>query len=217
MKMNIPKVHVAPPAPMVSTLSETFGFSKTVATAIAMFIIALCVLAVVWFVRSAPPRTLTISSGPPGSKYQQNAESYRDKLATHGVTLRIIPSAGSQENLHRLQSSQWGVDIAFVQGGIADSKTLSDLVSLGSIAYQPLMIFYRSPTTINRLSELMGKRIATGALGSGTHVLALALLRANGITGTTTTLLDVEADAAAAGLLKGQLDAIFLMGDSTSI
>jgi TRAP transporter TAXI family solute receptor len=217
MKMNLPKVHVAPPAPMVSTLSETFGFSKTVATAIAMFIIALCVLAVVWFVRSAPPRTLTISGGPAGSKYQQYAESYRDILATHGVTLQILPSKGSQQNLHRLQSSQWGVDIGFVQGGIADGKTLSGLVSLGSITYQPLMIFYRSPTPINRLSELMGKRIAVGALGSGTHVLALAILRANGITGDTATLLDVEADAAAAGLLNGKLDAIFLMGDSASI
>jgi len=217
MKMNIPKVHVAPPAPMVSTLSETFGFSKAAATAIAMFIIALCILAVVWFVRSAPPRTITISSGPAGSKYQQYAESYKEILATHGVTLQILPSKGSQQNLHRLQSSQWGVDIGFVQGGIADVKTLNDLVSLGSITYQPLMIFYRSPTPINRLSELREKRIATGALGSGTHALALALLRANGITGDTTTLLDVEADAAAAGLLKGKLDAIFLMGDSTSI
>jgi TRAP transporter TAXI family solute receptor len=214
--MKIPKV-ATPPAPMVSTLSETFGLSKTVATMAALFIIALCVLAVVWFVRSAPPRTLTISSGPAGSKYQQYAESYRGILATHGVTLQILPSKGSQQNLYRLQSSQWGVDIGFVQGGIADGKTLNNLVSLGSITYQPLLIFYRSPTPINRLSELMGKKIAVGALGSGTHVLALALLRANGITGAPTTLLDVEADAAAAGLLNGKLDAIFLMGDSTSI
>src|ERR1035441_7583678 len=102
MKMNVPKVKVAPPAPMVSTLSETFGFSKAVATAIAMFIIVLCILAVVWFVRSAPPHTLTISSGPSGSKYQQYAESYKEILSTHGVTLQILPSKGSQQNLHRL-------------------------------------------------------------------------------------------------------------------
>jgi TRAP transporter TAXI family solute receptor len=217
MKMKVPKVHVAPPAPMVSTLSETFGFSKTVATMVAFFIIALFALAVIWFVRSAPPRTITISAGPSGSKYEQYAESYKEILATHGVTLRILHSKGSQQNLHRLQSSQWDVDIGFVQGGIADSKTLKDLVSLGSITYQPLMIFYRSSTTFTLLSELAGKRIATGALGSGTHVLALAILRANGITGANATLLDVEADAAAAGLLNGKLDAIFLMGDSASI
>jgi hypothetical protein len=91
------------------------------------------------------------------------------------------------------------------------------LVSLGSIAYQPLWVFYRSPAPINRLSELGGQRIALGAPGSGTHALALTLLQANGITGAPTTLLNLDADAAAAGLLAGTLDAIFLMGDSAPI
>jgi hypothetical protein len=94
---------------------------------------------------------------------------------------------------------------------------VDDLISLGSIAYQPLFIFYRSSTTFTLLSELAGKRIAIGAKGSGTHTLALALLKANGITGAPTTLLNVDADAAAAGLLNGKLDAIFLMGESAPL
>jgi TRAP-type uncharacterized transport system substrate-binding protein len=101
---------------IVSTLSEIFGFSKAVASVVALFIVVICLLAVVWFVRSAPPRSLTISSGPPGSTFQRFAESYQKILKTHGVTLRILPSEGSLENLHRLQSSQSGVDIGFVQG-----------------------------------------------------------------------------------------------------
>jgi TRAP transporter TAXI family solute receptor len=217
MKVNLPKVHVAPPAPMVSTLSETFGFSKAVASAIAMFIIALCILTVVWFVRSAPPSTLTLSSGGPGSSYLRYAYAYRKILwDKYGVDLHVITSAGSKDNLHRLQSSQWDVDIGFVQGGIAGNQNLDGLVSLGSLAYQPLMIFYRSPAPINHLSELAGKRIGVGAQGSGTNVLALTLLQANGITGAPTTLVDVDADTAANGLTGGKLDAIFLMGDSAS-
>jgi TRAP-type uncharacterized transport system substrate-binding protein len=215
MAMIRPKV--APPAKMVSTLSETFGFSPALSSALAFFIIAVCLLAVIWFIRSAPPRNLTISGGPPGSTYERYAKSYKEKLADHGVTLKILPSAGSQENLHRLQSSSSGVDIGFVQGGIADGETLRDLVSLGSIAYQPLMVFYRGQTPIGRLSELAGRRIAVGALGSGTHTLALALLQANGISTAPTILVNLDADAAAAGLLKGNLDGIFLMGDSASI
>jgi hypothetical protein len=133
------------------------------------------------------------------------------------VDLRIIPSQGSHENLHRLQSAQWNVDIGFVQGGLTAGENLGGLVSLGSIAYQPLMIFCRSSTPITRLSELDGKRIAVGAVGSGTHVLALALLQANGISGAPTTLVETDADAAATGLMNGKLDAIFLMGDSAPI
>jgi TRAP transporter TAXI family solute receptor len=217
MKINLPKVKVAPPAPIVSGLSENFGLSKTMATLVAFFIIALFALAVVWFVRSAPPRTITISAGKPGSTYQRYAEQYKKILATHGVDLQIVVSEGSMQNLHRLRSSQSSVDIGFVQGGLTEGRNVDDLVSLGSIAYQPLFIFYRSSTPFNRLSELAGKRIAIGAKGSGTHTLALTLLKANGITGAPTTLLDVDADAAAAGLLNGKLDAIFLMGESAPL
>jgi hypothetical protein len=202
---------------MVSGLSENFGLSKTMATLIAFFIIALCALAVVWFVRSAPPRNITISSGKPGSTYQRYAEQYKTILAKHGVDLQIVVSAGSLQNLHRLKSSQSGVDIGFVQGGLAEGQDLDGLISLGSIAYQPLFIFYRSSTPFNRLSELAGKRIAVGAKGSGTRPLALALLKANGITGPPTTLLDIDVDQASTALLAGTLDAIFLMGDSAPI
>jgi len=88
------------------------------------------------------------------------------------------------------------------------------LVSLGSVSYQPLWIFYRGPTPIHRLSALEGKRIAIGDERSGTHVLALTLLKANGITGAPTTLLDLDAEEAAKGLAVGSVDALFLMGDS---
>jgi hypothetical protein len=213
--MDIPKE--ARRSRMVAALSETFGLSSTVASVVALFIIVICLFAVVWFVRSAPPRTLTLSSGRPGSTFQRIAESYQKILATHGVKLRILPSEGSQENLQRLESVGSGADIGFVQGGLAEGANLSDLVSLGSVAYEPLWVFYRSPTPISRLSELEGKRIALGALGSGTHALALKLLQANGISGEPTVLLDLDAEVAATGLLEGKMDAVFLMGDSAPV
>ena len=199
---------------MVTALSETFGLSLMVASVITSLIAIIFLLAVVWFIRSAPPSTLTVSSGRPGSTFQRFAESYRDVLATRGVTLLILPSEGSQDNLQRLATAGSGVDIGFVQGGLSEGVNLNGLVSLGSVAYQPLWVFYRSPTPINRLSELEGKRLALGDVGSGTHVLALALLKANGITGAPTTLLDLDAEVAAAGLMDGTVDAVFLMGDS---
>jgi len=201
---------------LVATLIETFGLSPAVASGVALFIVVICLLAVVWFFRSAPPRKLTISSGPAGSSFQRVAESYQKILATHGVTLRILPSAGSQANLQQLKSAKSGVDIGFVQGGPVGSDNLDDLISLGSIAYQPLWVFYRGSARINRLSELEGKRLAIGPPGSGTHGLALSLLQANGITGEPTTLLDFEASEASAALLDEKVDAIFLMGDSAS-
>ena len=201
---------------IVTALIETFGLNPTVA-AIAVVLLTLAgVLSVVWFVQSAPPRTLVLSSGPPGSAFQRYADAYEKILARNGVKLEVLPSKGSLDNLQRLVSGQAGVDIGFVQGGLADGMDLSHVVSLGSIAYEPLWVFYRGTARISHLSELAGHRIAVGAPGSGTRALAMTLLSANGITGGSATFMDLDAEAAAKALLEGTLDGVFLMGDSAS-
>lgn len=208
----------SPPAksrvPLAATLTETFGFSPLVASGVATVILGVLAAAIVWLVLSAPPRRLTITSGPPGSSFQRYAERYKERLAKHGVTLEIRPSGGSLDNLQRLAAADSGVDLGFVQGGLTRGKTPAGLRSLGSVAYQPLWLFYRGDARISRLSELAGKRIGVDASGSGTHALALALLQANGITEKSTVLVDEAAESAAADLLAGRLDAVFLMGDS---
>ena len=199
---------------LVSTLIETFGFSPWLATVVALFLMALAAAALVWLWLSAPPRTLSITTGPTGSSFQRSAEAYKEKLAERGVTLKILPSAGSLENLRRLELGTDNVEIGFVQSGLAGNPPPPYLVSLGSVAYQPLFIFYRSTAPITKLSELAGRRIGVGTPGSGAHWLAMSLLEANGITGAPTTLVDNDAANAADDLLTGKLDAAFLMGDS---
>ncbi len=205
------------PFRMVVVLMETFGLTFTMASIVAFVMVVIGLLALVWVVRSAPPTTLTITTGPAGSSFQRHADAYQKFLASKGVTLKILPSEGSGENLKRLQSDKSGADIGFVQSGVAETTNLGELMSLGSVAYQPLWVFYRSPKPISRLSELGGKRIAIGAVGSGTHSLATTLLQTNGITGAPTTLVDLDAEAAAAGLLEGKIDAVFLQGDSAPV
>ncbi len=202
---------------MVAVLIETFGLNPTVATAVVLLIALVCAFAIFWFIRSAPPRTLVVTSGPAGSSFQRYADSYAKILAKEGVTLRVLPSQGSIENLTRLDSSQPDIDIGFVQSGVHEGIDLKKLVSLGSIAHQPLWIFYRGPRQIIRLSELTGQRLAVGALGSGTHALAMTLLQANGITEGKAVFLDLDAESASTELLAGKLDAVFLMGDSASM
>jgi len=91
------------------------------------------------------------------------------------------------------------------------------LVSLGSVFYEPLAVFYRNARPVYRLSQFSGKRLAIGAEGSGTRALALTLLNANGIeSGGKTALLDLSGEDAARALTKHKIDAAFLMGDSAT-
>jgi len=188
---------------LVATLAPVL-LASVIAIAIAFY-----------FVQPAPPDTITISSGPDGSTFRAVAERYRRILARNGVKLEILPSEGSLDNLRRLTDPKFRVDVAFVQGGVATGTDISDLVSLGSLFYEPLALVYRSPHPLQRLSELAGKRIAIGPEGSGTRFLALALLKANEIQPQgRTTLVDLAGQPAVDALLKHQIDAAFLMGDS---
>jgi hypothetical protein len=201
----------------LSTLTETFGLSRAAAISVAVFVTVVMVAAVFWFIYSAPPRTLIITSGPPGSSFQRTAERYRDILSSNGVTVKILSSQGSMENLQRLANPAFRVDVGFVQAGESSQDTRARLFSLGSISYQPLLIFYRSATPVNLLSDLAGKRLAIGSAGSGTRALALTLLETNGVApGGATALSDLDAEDAAKALLDGRVDAVFLMGDSAS-
>ena len=176
------------------------------------------ILLALHFVRPAPPSTITMAGGPEGSTFRATAEKYQKILARSGITLKIVPSAGSVANLNQLADPNSGIDIALVQSGITTDADTSDLVSLGSMFYQPLTVFYRAPKPMQRLSELEGKRIAVGAEGSGTRFLTLELLKANGIEPSDkpggTTLLPLEGEAARKALAARQADAIFLSGDS---
>jgi TRAP-type uncharacterized transport system substrate-binding protein len=178
---------------------------------------AAAILVALHFVRPAPPHTLTMSSGPKGSTFESTAQQYQKILARSGIELKLLNSAGSLENLNRLCDAGSGVDIGLVQAGIPACADNNDVVSLGSVFYEPLTIFYRSPKPLQRLSELRSKRIAIGAEGSGTRALALALLKANEIEPQgATELLSLEGQAATDALLHRQVEAVFLTGDSAS-
>jgi TRAP-type uncharacterized transport system substrate-binding protein len=188
----------------------------TSAVPLMLAFVAISVLAL-RFLQPAPPTKLTISSGPEGSAFARAAQRYAKILAHNGVTLNILASEGSQQNLNRLLDDNTKVDVAFVQGGLAATLEPDRLLSLGSLFYEPLYVFYRSPAPLLRLSELRGRRIAIGPEGSGTRALALALLKANGIEPTgAAQLSDLSGKAAAAALAGRQIDAAFMMSDSSA-
>jgi TRAP-type uncharacterized transport system substrate-binding protein len=179
--------------------------------------ILLVSIAAIWIavrlIQPAPPSTLTMSAGPKGSTFWNAAQQYKTILARNGITLNVLESEGSVQNLRRLADPKSNVDVAFVQDGLA-SKAPDNLVSLGSVSYVPLAVFYHGPA-LTRLSQFEGQRLAIGAEGSGTRELALALLKANGIEpGGATKLLPLSGDDAAHALVEGKIDAAFLAGDS---
>jgi len=198
-------------------LQAFFGGSLLLSTGMCLLIGAALGLAALLFFYTGTPTTITIASGPPGSSFRKYAEQYQKILRNEGITLNILPSEGSLDNLHKLADPRMTVDVGFVLGGDAvDSIKTDDLQSLGSVAYQPLMVFYRGKPK-NLLSDFKGERLVIGESGSGAHMLALALLKANDVLpGDGTTFDQSAVTDAVTALLENRVDALFVMSDSAS-
>lgn len=203
----------------IGRLTSIFGRGLVISmSSIVLICVALAVAAFMFF-NTAAPRTLTIASGPSGSSFQRYAERYQKILAREGVTLNIVPSEGSSDNLKRLADPRQPVEVGFVLGGEAQAikgEKFDRLVALGAVNYQPLMVFYRGQPQ-RLLSDFKGRRINIGPAGSGTQRLALALLKVNGIEpGGDTTLDETDLPDPATALRQGRVDAVMLMSESTA-
>lgn len=166
------------------------------------------------FVDPAPPTTLTITAGSKQGAYYAYAEKYRDYLQQRGITLNVLESAGSLENVQRLEQGK--ADVAFVQSGIAEPEQQGALLSLGSMYYEPLWLFSRKGLKISSLNALKKRKIAIGAEGSGTRVLALQLLKENGINHSNASFSEIGGSEAADALIAGDIDVLFLVAAATA-
>jgi TRAP transporter TAXI family solute receptor len=166
------------------------------------------------FVEPAPPKRIVITTGADSGAYYQFAQRYAAILAKNGVTLEVRTSAGSLENIERLKKDE--AQVGFVQGGVVEPKDDPDaeddsgLLSLGSLFYEPVWVFYRGDRKLDRLTDLRGKRIAIGQEGSGVRQLAQQLLASNEIPAGD-HLVPLAGLKAAEELQQGRIDAAFII------
>ena len=143
--------------------------------------------------------------------YYAYGKAYSDIFAREGVTLEVKSTAGSVENIKLLEAESGAVDITFLQGGTGTLATSDNLLSLGSLYFEPLWFFYREETEVDLPPNLKGKRIAVGGEGSGTRVLVMKLLEFNGLASPPTVIVSAGGEKAAKMLLAGEVDAASLV------
>jgi len=165
----------------------------------------------VLFVEAPPPRRIVMATGAPEGTYHRLAQQYSALLKQEGITLELRTTKGSVENLSLMQDENSDVSVAFVQSGIADPTHAESLQALCSLYYEPLWIFYHGPEAIDRLTQLDGKRIALGPVGSGTRGIAVQLLQANGIDEQQAEFVPLSGIQAARALEQNEVDAAFFV------
>ena len=109
------------------------------AAGVALLVTALTFL----FTPPMPQRTVVMATGPEGGAYAALGQKYKEILSRQNVRLELLATNGSVENIERLRNSQGGVSVAFVQGGTTSGAEAPELVSLGTLFYEPFWVFSR--------------------------------------------------------------------------
>ena len=179
--------------------------------ALRALVALVCIVAVVWVALwhfiPAPPHELTIAAGIKGGAFEHIANRYKARLARHHVTLKFhFASAGGSAKL--IADPKSDVVGAFLFAGLLSRDNAPDIVSLGRIGAAPIWIFYRGPETLDRLSQLKGKR-AYVTVATGDFVDRI--LAANGVKPGDMTISPERGAPAAEKLLQsGEVDVAIL-------
>lgn len=204
---------------MSKTIRYTLLSLRDLAVSAGPFLVlavALLVLAYAWLDPN-PPKRVTLATGPAQSAYAEFGKRYAEILARDGITVVLLPSQGSADNLQLLRDGK--ADLGFVQGGTSEARPEDDthLESLGSLFVEPVWLFYRkdalpkgagAPASLDSLTQLQGLRVNTGTAGSGIPNLMEKLLSSNKIDLSSLKVSALEQTPATVAFLEGKLDAI---------
>jgi TRAP transporter TAXI family solute receptor len=170
----------------------------------------------VWLLNPAPPDRLVIAAGPSGGVYDQYARRYAERLRRQGLKVEVLNSTGSAQNLEWLLGKGKRADAALVQGGVTLPEAENERVNtLGSVAYEPVWVFYRGNFEVDKLRQLQGWRISVGADGTGLRGLATQLLDANEIP-LGERMIALSGLNAAEAIQQSQIDAAFVIASADS-
>lgn len=148
---------------------------------VLILLLIAAIITVIWLAKPAPPTHVLMATGVQGGSYEDLAKKYAAFFKKNGVTLELVPSQGADDNIKRLKDKEDKLQAAFIQGGLLTSRQQAKgLLSLGSIGYEPVWIFYRrSMFPVDDLKHhynFLSHPVAIGAPGSGTHLHVLSLL-----------------------------------------
>jgi TRAP-type uncharacterized transport system substrate-binding protein len=168
----------------------------------------------IWWLKPLPTQQLHLAMGQPGSSYQELAGKIGRYFKAHGTPITLVETPGLDQGLRQLQDEGAAVNASFITAGSASKGAFPDLVSLGSIKYSPLWLFYRGePQEGDDLKTFLAHRkVAIGGEGTNTRKIFSKLLDLSGISaGDSPGLLGLSHREAIRQLKEEKIDAVVVL------
>jgi TRAP-type uncharacterized transport system substrate-binding protein len=199
---------------------ELLGWVKTARFfGLISIILLIAVLGLTIYIKPFPPKSTYLATGQDGTSYKIVGENFQQAFKRRGLTLELVPTAGLIDGLKGLDSKKSNVDASFLTAGTEAAAMHPDLVSLGSIQYAPIWIFYKGDTiqTTDPFEYFSNKKIAIGPAGNITNKIFRNLFQLNQQSAPSAdSIVEVPFAQAADLLLAGKVEAAFIVDDFRS-
>lgn len=178
-----------------------------------MRVLSVIVFILLCLVNQVHAKPLAIYTGSTQGTYYRFGEDI--KRVCSGFDIEIISTKGSLDNLNQLLKTDISdYRIAFIQNDVM--KTVTNSVE-SPITVKKIMTMYREDITvlvnkkskIKSMTDLSGKRVAVGEVGSGTWFTTSAVRAALGIDWSP---VERSPEESILSLLTGDVDAMFIVG-----
>ncbi|GGW20554.1 hypothetical protein GCM10018980_43100 [Streptomyces capoamus] len=166
-----------------------------------------------------PSGTIVFSTGSPRGVYQEYGERLRAELGRDmpGLKVKLLDSAGSQENVQRVATGRADFTIAAADAvatyELRNGSGAGRLRGVARLYDDYVHLLVPSDSDIRTVADLRHKRVSTGLPDSGVRLIADRVLRAAGIDPRkdVTPVAD-GIDTGPARLREGKIDAFFWSG-----
>jgi TRAP transporter TAXI family solute receptor len=154
------------------------------------------------------PAELRIATGPPGAVFREIGAALAGALAAHLPRTRVVarPSAATVENLRLLAAGDVQLGLAGLDATLDPAAPSQHLAAVGRLYDSFLHLVVPRDSPVRSLTDLAGRTVSLGAVGSGTEFTAPRVLRLRGVRVRDVRM--TQADGADA-LAAGRIDALF--------
>jgi uncharacterized protein len=180
------------------------------------FILATAAILAAGCIRNQPGGRLRLAAGDPGGLYLAFAEILAKRLNARysGITVEVLATEGTVENLERLRSGD--VDMGLALADVAERDRAAgppDTApqAVARVYENYLQVIVREATGTQKLSDLEGKRVSIGPPGSGAAATSEVLFDAAGFRGRL-EMVNYRLRDGLAQLASGGIDAVVWSG-----
>ncbi len=171
-----------------------------------------CTIGLAIYINPLPPTTAYLAIGQDGSSYQEISKNFKTYFNKNSINLELISTSGLSEGLKGLHNVDSKINASFLTVGVAGENDYPGLVSLGSVQFAPIWIFYKGAEieTNDPFMYFSTKKISIGSPGEVTNNLYRKLNLIGGHQ-TIKNILELPHKDGANALQQGKIDALFIV------